>query len=111
MSRKKDSISLLDLPDFITSQKDPKKEFDILELIGEGAYGSVYKALHKASGLIVAIKILPTSGDTKSIKHEISILRDCRSPYIVSYYGSYLKDSKLWLVMEYCAAGAINDMI
>ena len=71
----------------------------------------MYKALHKASGLIVAIKILPTNGDTKNIKREITILRDCKSPYIVSYYGSYLKENNLWLVMEYCAAGAINDLI
>ena len=75
MHKKKDSITCIDLPDFITSHKDPKLEFDIQELIGEGAYGSVYKALHKASGLIVAIKILPTNGDTNNIKREISILR------------------------------------
>jgi len=38
-------------------------------------------------------------------------MRECKSSYIVSYYGSYLKDNDLWLVMEYCAAGAINDLI
>lgn len=80
-------------------------------VLGEGSYGSVWKALHKNSGTIVAVKIVPTNGEFASIKREIAILRECKSPYIVSYYGSYFKDSKLWLIMEYCAAGSVADII
>jgi len=39
------------------------------------------------------------------------ILRDCNSEYIVKFYGAYYKDSNLWIVMEYCAAGSALDII
>ena len=39
------------------------------------------------------------------------ILEECKSDYIVKYYGSYFKDEFLWIVMEYCAAGSIGDLI
>ena len=67
--------------------------------------------MHKNSGTIVAVKIVPTNGDITQLKREITILKECKSPYIVSYYGSYLKDNKLWLIMEYCAAGSVVDLI
>lgn len=79
--------------------------------IGEGSYGLVYKARHKDSGLIVAIKKIPTEGKLSSIKKEIAIMKECKSPYIVSYYGSFLKDKNLWLIMEYCAAGSVADLL
>lgn len=79
--------------------------------IGQGSYGSVYKALHKQTKNIVAVKIVPTSGDISSLRREITILKECRSPYIVTYYGSYFKDNNLWLIMEYCAAGSVNDLM
>jgi serine/threonine protein kinase len=42
---------------------DPQDQFVFQDLIGEGAYGSVYKAIHKSSGKTVAIKIVPSSGE------------------------------------------------
>jgi serine/threonine protein kinase len=59
----------------------------------------------------VAVKIIPTNGDLQALTREITILKECKSEYIVSYYGSYLKDNKLWLIMEYCAAGSVIDLI
>lgn len=34
-----------------------------------------------------------------------------RSPYVVKYYGSYFKNTDLWIVMEYCGAGSVSDII
>ncbi len=59
----------------------------------------------------MAVKIIPTNGDLQALTREITILKECKSEYIVSYYGSYLKDNKLWLIMEYCAAGSVIDLI
>jgi serine/threonine kinase 3 len=33
------------------------------------------------------------------------------SRHIVKYYGSYFRDSDLWIVMEYCAAGSVSDIM
>jgi serine/threonine kinase 3 len=59
----------------------------------------------------LAIKIIPDSSDIECLKKEIAILKQCQSPYIVKFYGGYLKDKDLWLVLEYCNAGSIQDII
>ncbi|XP_063055640.1 serine/threonine-protein kinase 3-like [Engraulis encrasicolus] len=91
--------------------KQPEEVFDMLEKLGEGSYGSVYKAIHKESGQVVAIKQVPVESDLQEIIKEISIMQQCDSPYVVKYYGSYFKNTDLWIVMEYCGAGSVSDLI
>ncbi|VTJ86707.1 Hypothetical predicted protein, partial [Marmota monax] len=75
------------------------------------SYGSVFKAIHKESGQVVAIKQVPVESDLQEIIKEISIMQQCDSPYVVKYYGSYFKNTDLWIVMEYCGAGSVSDII
>lgn len=89
----------------------PEKVFDIICKLGEGSYGSVYKALHKESSSIVAIKLVPVESDLHDIIKEISIMQQCDSPYVVRYYGSYFKLYDLWICMEYCGAGSVSDIM
>ncbi|XP_004430417.1 serine/threonine-protein kinase 4 [Diceros bicornis minor] len=91
--------------------KQPEEVFDVLEKLGEGSYGSVYKANHKETGQIVAIKQVPVESDLQEIIKEISIMQQCDSPHVVKYYGSYFKNTDLWIVMEYCGAGSVSDII
>ncbi|XP_067356079.1 serine/threonine-protein kinase 3 isoform X2 [Channa argus] len=91
--------------------KQPEEVFDVLEKLGEGSYGSVFKAIHKESGQVVAIKQVPVESDLQEIIKEISIMQQCDSPYVVKYYGSYFKNTDLWIVMEYCGAGSVSDII
>ena len=102
--------------------------FDIVGKLGEGSYGSVSKALHKESKQILAIKQVnylpndhatlqislfkvPVDTDLQDIIKEISIMQQCDSPYVVKYYGSYFKNTDLWIVMEYCGAGSVSDIM
>jgi len=89
----------------------PEKVFDIMYKLGEGSYGSVYKAVHKESSSIVAIKLVPVESDLHEIIKEISIMQQCDSPYVVRYYGSYFKQYDLWICMEYCGAGSVSDIM
>jgi len=91
--------------------RQPDEVFDIICKLGEGAYGSVYKALHKESDSVVAIKQVPLDTDLHEIIKEISIMQQCDSPYVVRYYGSYFKNTDLWIIMEYCGAGSVSDII
>ena len=89
-------------------QHDPDAAFEMMGKIGEGygywrtvscrSYGVVMKARHKETGRIVAIKMIPIQGSMKEFMQEISILKSCRSEYIVRYYGSYMKKNVLWVV-------------
>ena len=38
-------------------------------------------------------------------------MQQCVSPYVVRYYGSYFKNTDLWIVMEYCGAGSVSDIM
>ncbi|XP_057702833.1 serine/threonine-protein kinase 4-like [Corythoichthys intestinalis] len=91
--------------------KQPEEVFDVLEKLGEGSYGSVFKAHYRETGEIVAIKQVPVESDLQEIIKEISIMQQCNSPHVVRYYGSYFKNSDLWIVMEYCGAGSVSDII
>ncbi|KAK4317532.1 hypothetical protein Pmani_011378 [Petrolisthes manimaculis] len=91
--------------------RQPEEVFDIICKLGEGSYGSVYKALHKESGQVLAIKQVPIDTDLQEIIKEISIMQQCDSHHVVKYYGSYFKDSDLWIVMEYCGAGSVSDIM
>lgn len=91
--------------------RQPEEVFDILCKLGEGSYGSVFKAIHKDSQQILAIKQVPVDTDLQEIIKEISIMQQCDSPYVVKYYGSYFKNTDLWIVMEYCGAGSVLDIM
>lgn len=91
--------------------KQPEDVFDILEKLGEGAYGSVFKAIYKEAGQVVAIKQVPVESDLQEIIKEIAIMQQCDSPFVVKYFGSYFKNTDLWIVMEYCGAGSVADII
>ncbi|XP_035709501.1 serine/threonine-protein kinase 3 isoform X3 [Folsomia candida] len=91
--------------------RQPEEVFDIICKLGEGSYGSVFKALHKESGQVLAIKQVPVDTDLQEIIKEISIMQQCDSLYVVKYYGSYFKNTDLWIVMEYCGAGSVSDIM
>lgn len=64
------------------------------------------------SNELAAIKVikLEPSDDIVIIQQEIVMMRDCRHPNIIAYYGSYLRRDKLWICMEYCGGGSLQDI-
>ncbi|KAJ3218689.1 Serine/threonine-protein kinase 3 [Dinochytrium kinnereticum] len=79
---------------------DPEEVFTILGKIGEGSYGSVHKAIHTKTSTVVAIKMIPVENDLDESIKEISIMNGCESKFVVAFYGSYLKDTHLWLTFK-----------
>ncbi|XP_060805624.1 serine/threonine-protein kinase hippo isoform X2 [Amyelois transitella] len=92
--------------------RQPEEVFDIICKLGEGSYGSVYKALHKESGQVLAIKQVPVDTDLQEIIKEISIMQQCDSPYVVKYYGSYFKNTDLWVrfFLSSIVSGSVLDI-
>ncbi|KAN0029372.1 hypothetical protein ACTFIV_011263 [Dictyostelium citrinum] len=79
-------------------------------ILGTGSYGTVYKAIHKDTNFVLAIKSIPIK-ESEEIEKEISILKKCKSQNIVSYFGSGQQGDNLWILMEYCSANSIRDML
>lgn len=72
--------------------------FNKLDKIGEGSYGAVFKAIHKNSGTVCALKIVPIETDLEDLQKEINVMNECDSIYITAYYGSYVVEDHLWVL-------------
>lgn len=96
----------------LNSLSDPSGVFELIETVGSGTYGDVYKAKDVQSGRVAAVKIIKLEpGDNFSIiQQEILMMKNCHHPNIVAFYGSYLRRDKLWICMEYCGGGSLQDI-
>ncbi|CDO95075.1 unnamed protein product [Kluyveromyces dobzhanskii CBS 2104] len=85
------------------------------EIIGRGKFGVVYMAYHTKTQHVYAIKVLNldnTEDEVEDIRKEIQFLSCLKqTPNITHYYGSYLNDTKLWVIMEYCAGGSLRTLL
>jgi len=90
-----------------------EEAFEFKEKLGQGGYGAVFKVVHKESQFPLAVKVLSvTPTRIKDIEKEIDLLKKCRCPNVLSYYGSISsKLTELWILMDYCAVGSIKDMM
>jgi len=103
----------------LNALKDPAGIFDLIEVVGNGTYGQVYKGRHTKTGQLAAIKVMDvTEDEEEEIKLEINVLKNySHHRNIATYYGAFIKksppgkDDQLWLVMEYCGAGSVTDLV
>ncbi|XP_067831161.1 mitogen-activated protein kinase kinase kinase kinase 5-like isoform X2 [Heptranchias perlo] len=94
------------------STKNPQDDFEIIQRVGGGTYGEVYKARHKQTGELAAVKIIKMEPDDdfSVIQQEIVMVKSCTHQNIVAYYGSYIRSNKLWICMEFCGGGSLQDI-
>ncbi|XP_073731660.1 TRAF2 and NCK interacting kinase a isoform X4 [Misgurnus anguillicaudatus] len=103
----------------LSALRDPAGIFELVELVGNGTYGQVYKGRHVKTGQLAAIKCMDVTGEEEEeIKAEINMLKKySHHKNIATYYGAFIKknppgmDDQLWLVMEFCGAGSVTDLI
>ncbi|ODV92446.1 hypothetical protein CANCADRAFT_20474, partial [Tortispora caseinolytica NRRL Y-17796] len=87
------------------------------ELIGRGNFGVVYKGTDLATNKVVAIKILNLDAaeeDVLDVQREIALLAEFRNADfsgITKYHASFLKGTKIWIVMDYCAGGSVRSLM
>ncbi|XP_032301691.1 myosin-IIIb [Coturnix japonica] len=102
----------------LESLADPTDTWEIIETIGKGTYGKVYKVANKKDGSLAAVKILDSISDVdEEIEAEYNILQFLPNhPNVVRFYGMFYKadqyvGGQLWLVLELCNGGSVTELV
>lgn len=98
-----------ELHELLNSEEDPALLFELLGQLGKikvdlgrDSFNPLYLAKVKNSAISVAVKIIPLSYKFDLFMDEICAMKRSCSPYCVAFYGAYMREDELWLVMEFC---------
>ncbi|KAG2630676.1 serine/threonine-protein kinase tricornered-like [Panicum virgatum] len=91
-------------------------DFELLTIIGRGAFGEVRLCREKATSNVYAMKKLKKSemlrrGQVEHVRAERNLLAEVDSAYIVKLYCSFQDDEFLYLIMEYLPGGDMMTLL
>lgn len=89
-------------------------QYQKCERIGKGSFGDVYKGKELSTGKNVALKLVDlekADEEIDVIQREIKVMSQISNPYVVQYFSSLMKESTLWIIMEFMSAGSLKDLI
>ncbi|KAH6946661.1 hypothetical protein HPB50_014423 [Hyalomma asiaticum] len=97
----------------IRCDENPEDYWEIIGELGDGAFGKVYKARHRVTGILAAAKICELKGedDLEDFTVEIDILVECKHQNIVDLKEAFFYEGKLWMLIEFCEAGAVDGIM
>uniref|UniRef100_A0A6Q2X016 non-specific serine/threonine protein kinase n=1 Tax=Esox lucius TaxID=8010 RepID=A0A6Q2X016_ESOLU len=93
--------------------ENPEEIWEIIGELGDGAFGKVYKAQNKLTGIQAAAKVIDTKTEEELEDYmvEIDILASCDHDNIVKLLDAFYYDGKLWILIEFCAGGAVDAIM
>ncbi|KAM8843585.1 STE20-like serine/threonine-protein kinase [Synchiropus picturatus] len=97
----------------VRRDENPQEVWDIVGDLGDGAFGKVFKAQNKQTGVLAAAKVIDTKTEEELEDYmvEIDILASCDHPNIVKLLDAFYYESKLWILIEFCAGGAMDAVM
>ncbi|XP_022257870.1 myosin light chain kinase, smooth muscle-like, partial [Limulus polyphemus] len=99
---------------FVKKGKDIKEEYTLLEELGRGKFGTVYKCSEKETGRILAAKFITTTraDDRKDVEREVDIMRILQHPRLLQLYDAYDDEKKqMCLVLELIEGGELFERV
>uniref|UniRef100_A0A672ZT20 non-specific serine/threonine protein kinase n=1 Tax=Sphaeramia orbicularis TaxID=375764 RepID=A0A672ZT20_9TELE len=97
----------------VRRDENPEEVWDIIGELGDGAFGKVYKAQNKQTGILAAAKVIDTKTEEELEDYmvEIDILASCDHENIVKLLDAFYFEGKLWILIEFCAGGAVDAVM
>nr|XP_046257594.1 STE20-like kinase b [Scatophagus argus] len=97
----------------VRRDENPEEIWEIIGELGDGAFGKVFKAQNKQTGILAAAKVIDTKTEEELEDYmvEIDILASCDHQNIVKLLDAFYYDSKLWILIEFCAGGAVDAVM
>eukprot|EP01126_Amoeba_proteus_P058480 TRINITY_DN754_c0_g1_i7.p1 TRINITY_DN754_c0_g1~~TRINITY_DN754_c0_g1_i7.p1 ORF type:complete len:676 (-),score=131.52 TRINITY_DN754_c0_g1_i7:141-2168(-) len=94
------------------SRQDPSTMFQMGKCIGKGEGGEVWKATRVGTNQVLAIKKVQLQFKTLSATtREIRTMSKIRHENTLRYYNCYKHGEAIWIVMEFCDLGSIQDIV
>ncbi|KAK7125925.1 hypothetical protein R3I93_021335 [Phoxinus phoxinus] len=92
---------------------DPHQMWETQGELGDGAFGKVYKAQNQTTGVLGAVKVIEVRSEEQLDDYmtEIDILAACRHANILSLLDAIFFEGWLWILIEYCPGGALDDIM
>ncbi|KAL3863848.1 hypothetical protein ACJMK2_005576 [Sinanodonta woodiana] len=97
----------------VKKDEDPGQFWEITGELGDGAFGKVYKAEHKVTKQLAALKSveIKSEEDIEDFNVEIDILTECKHKNVVGLLEAFYFESKLLMYIEFCGAGALDSIM
>ncbi|XP_017297229.1 STE20-like kinase b [Kryptolebias marmoratus] len=97
----------------VRRDENPEEIWGIIGELGDGAFGKVFKAQNKQTGILAAAKVIDTKTEEELEDYmvEIDILASCDHKNIVKLLDAFYYESKLWILIEFCAGGAVDAVM
>ncbi|KAM4030486.1 STE20-like serine/threonine-protein kinase isoform 2-T2 [Anomaloglossus baeobatrachus] len=97
----------------VKRDQNPEEYWEIIGELGDGAFGKVYKAQSKETGILAAAKVIDTKSEDELEDYmvEIDILASCDHPHIVKLLDAFYYENNLWILIEFCAGGAVDAVM
>ena len=105
---------------YISNQNGKNKldNFEILDKLGQGSFGKVFKVRYKLNNCIYALKRIPKNYEDdvdgvkkKYIWREIEMLTQLRHPNIIKYYETFEDENYIYLIIEYANNGSLVSFL
>ncbi|XP_054634651.1 STE20-like kinase b [Dunckerocampus dactyliophorus] len=97
----------------VRRDENPEEIWNIIGELGDGAFGKVFKAQNRQTGVLAAAKVIDTKTEEELEDYmvEIDILASCDHPNIVKLLDAFYYEGKLWILIEFCAGGAVDAVM
>ena len=104
---------LLEKKSIVFSKNNPQDEYIILEVLGEGGFGKVYKTVKIDNGEVYAMKMIDVTSNKQKIYigNEITIMKTINQKNVIKLYDTYMYQGRIFLFMEFLDGGCLTPVV